>query len=467
MLYYDKMEKQKTLKGSFSLHGKGLHTGLPITITFNPAPENYGYKIKRTDLENTPIIDALAENVGATQRGTVLVKGDVYVSTVEHAMAALYALNVDNCLIEVDAPEFPILDGSAIQYVAAIKAAGLVEQNAERDYFIVRKKIEIRDEETGSKLILLPDDQFCVNSFIEFESKFIPNQSASLDNLDDFEKEIASSRTFVFVREIQKLLEAGLIKGGDLDNAIVIYEKQISQEELDKLGDILGVPHKDASELGYINNKPIQSANEPARHKLLDIIGDMALIGKPIKGRVIATRPGHKINNQLARAVRKIIKQNEVQVPFYDVSKEPIMDINRIKELLPHRYPFLLVDKIIEIGQKHIVGIKNITTNEPFFQGHFPQEPVMPGVLEVEAMAQIGGLLVLAGIEEPERCSTYFLKIDNVKFRQKVVPGDTLVCRLDLTSEIRRGIANMKGFAFVGDKVVSEAEFTAQIVKNK
>lgn len=461
------MEKQKTLKGSFTLKGKGLHTGLPITITFNPAPENHGYKIKRVDLEGEPIIDALAENVGATQRGTVLIKGDVHVSTVEHALAALYALGVDNCLIEVNAPEFPILDGSAILYVEEINKVGLIEQDDDRDYFVVRRKIEVRDEETGSKLILLPDENFCVNSFIEFESKFIPNQSATLDDLSDFEKDIASSRTFVFVREIQQLLTAGLIKGGDLDNAIVIYERQISQEDLDKLGDLLGVPHKDASELGYLNHRPLQYANEPARHKLLDIIGDMALIGKPIKGRVIATRPGHKINNQLARAIRKQIKLNDVQAPVYEVNKESLMDINRIKELLPHRYPFLMVDKIIEIGQKHIVGIKNITVNEPFFVGHFPQEPVMPGVLQVEAMAQVGGLLVLSRVDDPERYSTYFLKIDNVKFRQKVIPGDTLIFRLDIVSEIRRGIANMKGYAFVGEKVVSEAEFTAQIIKNK
>lgn len=461
------MEKQKTLKASFSLEGKGLHTGLPIKITFNPAPENHGYKIKRVDLEGQPIIDALAENVGATQRGTVLVKGDVQVSTVEHAMAALYALQVDNCLIEVNAPEFPILDGSSIQYVEQINKIGLIEQNADRDYYIVRRKMEVKDETTGSKLIFLPDENFCVNSFIEFDSKFIPNQSATLDELSDFSTEIASSRTFVFVAEIQKLLEVGLIKGGDLDNAIVIYERQTTQEKLDQLADLLGVPHKDASELGYINHKPLQFANEPARHKLLDIIGDMALIGKPIKGRVIATRPGHKINNQMARLIRKQIKQNEVQPPLYDANKEPLFDNNKIKELLPHRYPFLMVDKIIEIGQKHIVGVKNVTTDEPFFVGHFPQEAVMPGVLQIEAMAQVGGLLVLSGVDEPERYSTYFLKIDNVKFRQKVVPGDTLIFRLDLMSEIRRGIANMKGFAFVGEKVVSEAEFTAQIVKNK
>lgn len=461
------MDKQHTLKESFTLKGKGLHTGLPITITFNPAPENHGYKIRRIDLQDQPIVDALAENVGNTQRGTVLIKGEIVISTVEHAMAALYALQVDNCLIDVDAPEFPILDGSSIQYVEEIKRVGLQEQHADRDYFIVRRKMEVVDEETGSKLILLPDDQFCVNSFIEFDSKYIPNQSATLDDLANFEKEIAHCRTFVFVRDVQPLLAAGLIKGGDLDNAIVIYERQISQAELDSLADLLGVPHKDATELGYLNNKQILFPNEPARHKLLDIIGDMALIGKPIKGRVIGTRPGHKINNKLARAIRKQIKLNEVQPPVYDPNTEPVFDVNRIKTLLPHRYPFLMVDKIIEVGQQHIVGIKNLSVNELFFQGHFPEEPVMPGVLQVEAMAQIGGLLVLSQVEDPERYSTYFMKIDNVKFRHKVVPGDTLIFRLQMISEIRRGIANMKGYAFVGERLVSEAEFMAQIVKNK
>ena len=461
------MDKQHTLKGSFELEGKGLHTGLEIKIKFNPAPENHGYKIKRVDLEGQPIINALAENVGNTQRGTVLVQGDIFISTVEHAMAALYALGVDNCLIEVNAPEFPILDGSSIKYVEKIKEVGLEEQATERDYYIVRRKMEVTDPATGSKLILLPDDKFCVNSFIEFESQYIPNQSATLDDLGDFEKEIAQCRTFVFVREIQQLLAAGLIKGGDLDNAIVLYERQISQEALDELADLLGVPYKDASELGYLNNKSIMFPNEPARHKLLDIIGDMALIGKPIKGRVIATRPGHKINNELARAIRKEIRLNEVQPPVYDPNKPAVFDVNKIKTLLPHRYPFLMVDKIIEVGQQHIVGIKNLSVNELFFQGHFPEEPVMPGVLQIEAMAQVGGLLVLSQVEEAEKYSTYFLKIDNVKFRNKAVPGDTLVFRLQMMSEIRRGIANMKGFAFVGEKLVSEAEFTAQIVKNK
>lgn len=461
------MKKQHTLKQSFELQGKGLHTGLEIKIKFNPAPEGYGYKIKRVDLEGQPIIEALAEHVGNTQRGTVLMKDGVQISTIEHAMAALYALGVDNCLIEVNAPEFPILDGSSIKYVEKIKEVGLEKQDADRDYYIVRKKMEVVDPETGSKLILLPDDKFCINSFIEFESQFIPNQSATLDEIADFEKEIAPCRTFVFVREVQPLLAAGLIKGGDLDNAIVIYEREISQDALDQLADLLGVPYKDATELGYLNNKSILFPNEPARHKLLDIIGDMALIGKPIKGRVIATRPGHKINNELARAVRKDIRQNEVQPPMYDPNKEPVFDINKIKSLLPHRYPFLMVDKVIEIGEQHIVGIKNLSVNELFFQGHFPDEPVMPGVLQIEAMAQVGGLLVLSQMDEVEKYSTYFLKIDNVKFRHKAVPGDTLVFRLQMTSEIRRGIANMKGFAFVGDKLISEAEFTAQIVKNK
>ena len=461
------MQKQKTLAASFSLKGKGLHTGLDIEITFNPAPENHGYKIKRTDLEGQPVIDALAENVVATQRGTVLKKNGVQVSTIEHAMAALYALEIDNCLIEVNAPEFPILDGSARYFVEEIQKVGSVEQNAPRDYYIVKHKIEVKDEESGASLIILPDDKFSVNVLISFDSPVLNNQFASMNDLSEFPSELAASRTFVFVREIEMLLNNNLIKGGDLDNAIVIYDQKLPQESLDKLADMMNVPHLNLTGLGYINHEPLVFDNEPARHKLLDVIGDVALIGKPIRGRIIATRPGHKINNQFARMIRKDIKQNEVQAPVYDPNREPVMDINRIRELLPHRYPFLLVDKIIEIGGNYIVGVKNITANEPFFQGHFPQEPVMPGVLQVEAMAQTGGLLVLNSVDEPERYSTYFMKIDGVKFRRKVVPGDTLIFRLELLAPIRRGISTMKGYVFVGDTLVSEAEFMAQIVKNK
>ncbi len=461
------MQKQKTIKDSFTLKGKGLHTGLELTVTFNPAPENHGYKIKRIDLEGQPVIDAHADNVMQTNRGTVVGKGDVKISTIEHAMSALYAMDVDNCLIEVDGPEFPILDGSAILFLNEIERVGVEEQNAVRDVYIIKRKSEFVDEETGASITILPDDKFSVVTMLEFDSSYIPNQYATLDSLDDFKDEIAGSRTFVFVREVEPLLSAGLIKGGDLDNAIVIYERKISQEKLDRLADMLSVPHKDAEHLGYINNKPLTWENEPARHKLLDIIGDIALIGKRIQGRIIARRPGHKINNKFARLMRKEIRLNEIQAPVYDCNEKPVMDINRIKELLPHRYPFLLVDKIIEIGANYIVGVKNVSGNEPFFQGHFPQEPVMPGVLQVEAMAQVGGLLVLNSVEDPKQYSTYFMKIDGVKFRQKVVPGDTLIFKLELISPIRRGIATMKGYVFVGEKIVCEAEFMAQIAKNK
>ena len=459
------MTKQTTLKGSFSLCGKGLHTGLSLTVTFNPAPENHGYKIQRIDMEGEPKIDAVAENVIDTQRGTVLGKGDLRVSTVEHGLAALYALGIDNCLIQVNGPEFPILDGSAIKYVEKINEVGIEEQNAPKDYYIIRKKIEVKDETTGSSIVILPDEEFSLTAMCSFNSKFINSQFASLDNVSDFTAEIAPARTFVFVRDIEPLLKANLIKGGDLDNAIVIYEKQISQEQLDQLADMIKVEHRDANNLGYIQHKPLVWENECTRHKLLDIIGDMALIGKPIKGRIIATRPGHTINNKFARQMRREIRKHEIQAPIYDPNETPIMDVNRIRELLPHRYPMQLVDKVIELGATSIVGVKNITSNEPFFQGHFPSEPVMPGVLQIEAMAQAGGLLVLSNVDNPELYSTYFLKIDNVKFRQKVVPGDTLIFKVELVSPIRHGIGTMQGYAFIGENCVAEATFTAQISK--
>lgn len=458
---------QKTLNGEFVLTGKGLHTGLEIEARFLPAPANHGYKFKRVDLEGQPEIDALAENVVATNRGTVIAKGDARVSTIEHAMAALYAAGVDNVLIEVNAPEMPILDGSARLYCEEIARVGLADQNADKDFFYIKSKIEIRDEATGSSIIVLPDDDFSADVKIDFDSVVLNNQFATLDNMDKFASDIAASRTFVFVREIEPLVKGNLIKGGDLDNAIVIYDTPMQQSELDRLADLMNVPRKDVSEFGYINDAPLTSENEPARHKLLDLIGDIALIGRPLKGRVIATRPGHSINTSFAKKIRREIKHQEVQAPVYNPNKEPLMDNNRIREMLPHRYPFLLVDKIIEKGTNYIVGVKNITANEPFFQGHFPQEPVLPGVLQIEAMAQTGGILVLSGLDEPERYSTYFMKIDNVKFRQKVVPGDTLIFHVSFMTELRRGCAMMKGYAFVGEKIVTECEFMAQIIKNK
>lgn len=461
------MAKQRTLKGSFSLCSKGLHTGLNLTVTLNPAAENHGYKIQRIDLEGMPTIDAVADNVVDTRRGTVIGRGDVRISTVEHCLSALYALGIDNCLIQVNGPEIPILDGSAMPYVEKIKAVGVEEQNAPRDSYIIRHKMEVKDPATGSGILVLPDEEFSVTTMCSFDSKFINSQFATLDSLDQYEKEIAAARTFVFIREIEPLLDAGLIKGGDLNNAIVIYEYPISQEKLDKMADMINVEHRNAAELGYLQQKPIVWDNECTRHKLLDVIGDMALVGKHIQGRIVATKPGHTINTKFAKMMRREIKKHDVQAPIYDPNEPPVMDNIRIRELLPHRYPMQLVDKVIALGATSIVGVKNITANEPFFTGHFPQEPVMPGVLQIEAMAQCGGLLVLNTLEEPERWSTYFMKIDDVKFRQKVVPGDTLLFRVELLAPVRHGISSMHGYVFVGDKVVSEATFTAQIVKNK
>ena len=458
---------QLTLKAPFTVKGKGLHSGLEITAVFQPAPANHGYKFRRIDLEDTPVIDAVAENVVETTRGTVLGKKNVIVSTVEHALAALYASGIDNCLIDVDGPELPILDGSAIQYIDNIEAVGTEELNVEKDYYIIKEETCVRDEETGSMLTMYPDDNFSVEVMVEYNSAVLPNQFAILDDLADFKQEVASARTFVFVKEIEALMSHGLIKGGDLDNAIVIYDQKAEQETIDRICDMVNMPHMTLNKLGYINPKPLKWDNEPARHKLVDVIGDLALIGRPLKGRVVSIRPGHTINNKFTRMLRKEVKHTEIQAPVYNPNIEPIIDINGIRKLLPHRYPFLLIDKVIKIDRKHCVAVKNVTTNEPFFTGHFPQEPVMPGVLQVEAMAQAAGVLVLNYLEEPERYSTYFLKIDNVKFRQKVVPGNTLLLNVSLMTEIRRGCAIVKGYAFVGEKIVCEAEFMAQIIKNK
>lgn len=459
-------QKQHTLGAAFELEGKGLHTGLNIKVRFNPANEGHGIKICRVDLPERPTIPALAEYVTMTERGTVLSNKKLQVSTVEHAMSALYAMGVDNCLIEVNAPEIPIFDGSAIEYIHQIKKVGVVEQAAVREVYVVKRKIEVKGENGISKLTLLPDNSFGLHVLIAFDSKVLSNQFACLDDLTTYPEEIAPARTFVFVREIEALLDNNLIKGGDLDNAIVIYDQEIPQEKMDKLAKTVGTTSIPADQLGYINHKPLQYPNEPARHKLLDLIGDLALIGRRIQGRVIATCPGHSINTSLAKMIRKDIRLNQTQAPTYDPNEAPLLNIQEIKGLLPHRYPMLLVDKVIEIGPEHIVGVKCVTNNEPYFLGHFPDEAVMPGVLQVECMAQIGGLLILNQMENPEECSTYFLTIDHAKFRQKVVPGDTMVVKVALIGPVRRGIANMRGMIFIGEQLACEAEFMAKVVRN-
>ena len=462
-------EKQRTLAKEISLTGKGLHSGNNVTITFKPAPVNHGYKFCRVDLPGKPLIDALAEHVADTSRGTTLVQNNASVSTIEHVMAAFHGLRVDNALIELNAPEAPIMGGSAWKFVEAIKEAGIVDQKEDRNYFVVKQKITFSDEEHGVDLIVYPDDHFSVNVLIDYNSKILGNQYSILDSIDDFEEKISKSRTFVFFHELEPLFKMGLIKGGDLDNAIVILEKEVEQAEIDRIAKLFNRPGINTHTAGILNNTELRYPNEPARHKLLDIMGDMALVGHPIKGKIVATRPGHYANTRLAKIIRQEMKKalSKQDIPVYDPSQPPIFNLEDIKKRLPHRFPFLFVDKIISLNESTIVGIKNVTFNESFFQGHFPDEPIMPGVLLVEALAQTGGLLVLNSVEEPEKYSTYFLKIDKLKFKQKVVPGDTVILKMELADVMRRGIATMFGQAFVGNKLVLEGEMTAQVVKNK
>jgi UDP-3-O-[3-hydroxymyristoyl] N-acetylglucosamine deacetylase/3-hydroxyacyl-[acyl-carrier-protein] dehydratase len=463
-------EKQRTICEAVSLKGTGLHTGAEVTLTLKPAPVNTGFCFKRVDIKGHPVIRALADNVVFTERGTVLEENDARVSTIEHCLAALRGMSIDNCIIEVDGPEAPILDGSARFFVEAIKKAGIEEQDEERQYFIVKEKMVVEDPETGSSIVAIPEDGQSYQALISFDNSIIlANQFATIESMDEFEEQISKCRTFVFLHELEPLLKNNLIKGGDLDNAIIIIDKEVDQQELDRLAKLFNKPSVKVKPIGILNNLELHFPNEPARHKLLDLIGDLTLAGMPIKGRIIAKKPGHKINAEFAKAIRKEIKRRQLKqdAPFYDPEAEPVYDINAIKGFLPHRPPFLLVDKIIDLKEKTIVGVKNVTMNEPFFVGHFPDEPVMPGVLQVEAMAQIGGILVLSQVDDPKLYSTYFLKIDNIKFRKKVIPGDTLVFKLELVTEIRRGVANMKGTAFVGNTIVAEGEFMAQIAKNK
>lgn len=461
--------KQNTLKEAFSLKGKGLHTGKEVCVTFKPAEGNSGYRIVRTDIEGNPVIPACADYVQFVERASCLEKDGVRIYTLEHAMAGLYGCGIDNCQIDMDGEEFPILDGSSKFYVEAIAKVGIEEQKAERRYFVVKEKMEFCSEDGNTKITLLPDDNYTINTIVAYPSPYLAMQYASFsDTTDNFATDIAPCRTFVFLREVEALLANNLIKGGDLNNAIVIVDKEISQEEVDRLAGLFGYKNIEIKQ-GVLNNLTLHFDNEPARHKLLDVMGDLALCGRFIRGRVIAERPGHKANTSMAKMICKAVAHAEREdvCPDIDVTSEPLMDINKIKALLPHRPPFLLVDKIFKVTSECVIGCKNVTMNEPFFVGHFPDEPVMPGVLMVEAMAQCGGILVLSSVPDPENYSTYFAKIDAVKFRRKVVPGDTLIFNLITTAPTRRGMVMMKGYAFVGKSLACEAEFMAQVVKNK
>lgn len=461
-------DKQRTIAKEVSLTGWGLHTGVNVTLTFKPAPIDHGYKFQRVDLEGKPTIPALAEFVVDTSRGTTIGRGEAKVSTIEHVMAAVYSQGIDNILIEIDGPETPIMDGSSKLFLAAIKEAGIEEQEADREYFDIRENVQFADAERGVELIGYPDNKFSIDVMIDFNSKVLGQQFASLNDISEFESNFSVCRTFVFFHEIEPLLKANLIKGGSLDNAIVIVENKVPQEEFDHIADLFNVKHLTPRD-GILNNIDLQYDNEPARHKLLDMIGDLALTGKFIRGKIVAKKPGHLANTEFAKKIRQIIKYEQKNgiAPRYNPDDTPLYNINDIMKMLPHRPPFLLVDKILSMTDSSIIGVKSVTMNEPFFVGHFPEEPVMPGVLQIEAMAQCGGILVLSSVENPKEYSTYFIKIDNVKFKHKVVPGDTLIFQLQLLAPIRRGLCHMQGQMFIGTQLAMEAEMMAQIVRNK
>ncbi len=461
--------KQRTIQKAATVSGTGLHSGIMVSLTFTPAPVNSGYVFKRIDIEGQPEIKVDADYVTDTSRGTTLEHNGAKVATIEHPLAALIGLGIDNCLIEIDGVETPIMDGSSRYFVEALLAAGIEEQDAEREYIIIKSPISFSDPEKKVELIALPADDFRVSVMIDYETTVLDTQNAVLERIEDFPKQIANCRTFVFLHELEHLLSNNLIKGGDLSNAIVFVNRIVSQEELDNLAQSLNKPSVQVTGTGILNNVDLYFKNEPARHKLLDIIGDLALIGKPLKAHIIARRPGHYSNMRFAKLIKEHVASEKKisKVPQFNLTGTPVLDINDIKRLLPHRPPFLLIDKIIELNEDYIVGVKNVTMNEPFFVGHFPNEPVMPGVLQVEAMAQAGGVFVLSSMPDPQNYNTYFLKISEVKFRQKVVPGDVLIIKMELISPLRRGICHMKGVAYVGDRIVTEAILLAQIFKNK
>lgn len=462
------MVKQKTIQHEITLKGVGLHTGAEVTMTFKPAPINHGFAFARVDLEGKPVIEADANYVVNTQRGTNLEKRGVKIQTTEHVLAACMGCDLDNVLIELNASEPPIMDGSSKYFVEALEKAGKVDQDSDRKVYVVKEVITYTDEASGSEITIIPSEHYCVTAMVDFGTKVLGTQNATLKSLNDFKKEIADARTFSFLHELETLLENGLIKGGDLNNAIVYVDKEISSSTMDRLKIAFGKEHISVKPNGILDNLTLHYPNEAARHKLLDVVGDLALVGTRIQGKVIANKPGHFVNTQFAKKLSKIIKlEQRNQVPVYDLNLPPLMDVTKIMSILPHRSPFLLVDRIIELSETHVVGMKNVTMNEPFFVGHFPGAPVMPGVLQIEAMAQAGGVLVLSTVPDPENYLTYFIKIDNVKFKQQVVPGDTLIFKLDLLTPIRRGICHMQGYAYANGKLVTEAELMAQIVKVK